>query len=216
MDYSICKALSYNMEDIPVALVMYDIMCQYQVHFQLRVKNSPELSLLSSLELQTGIGLFHIHGHQDSCLPRFSPSFIPGSKQVNGEIIETLWAPLNNISQSLWGMSLMHWQEVLDAHINHSNWKKLVQIGITHPFDALSCLISYHSSLSSQAVETPGVWLWCQWMCIQGAHQALQGQCQKVGQGGAESPSKLAFISGSDGHIWYYQGKRCGHQSGII
>ena len=28
MDYSLCKALSYNMEDIPVALVMYDIMCQ--------------------------------------------------------------------------------------------------------------------------------------------------------------------------------------------
>ncbi|KAN0128337.1 hypothetical protein V8E53_013842 [Lactarius tabidus] len=25
-------------------------------------------------------------------------------------------------------MSLVHWQEVLDAHINHSNWKKLVQI----------------------------------------------------------------------------------------
>ena len=34
MDYSICKALSYNMENIKVALVMYDIMCQYQVNFQ--------------------------------------------------------------------------------------------------------------------------------------------------------------------------------------
>ncbi|KAH9162546.1 hypothetical protein EDB89DRAFT_1860727, partial [Lactarius sanguifluus] len=131
MDYSICKALSYNMEDIPVALVMhvmYDIMCQYRVHFQERVKNSPELSLPSSLELQMGIGLFHIHGHQDSCLPRFSPSYIPGAKQVDGEIIETLWAPLNNISCSLQGMSLDHRQEVLDAHINHSNWKKLVRI----------------------------------------------------------------------------------------
>ncbi|KAN0124687.1 hypothetical protein V8E53_002258 [Lactarius tabidus] len=128
MDYSICKALSYNMEDMPVALVMYDIMCQYRVHFKERVKNSPELSLSSSLELRTGIGLFHIHGHQDSCLPRFSPSYIPGAKQVDGEIIETLWAPLNNISRSLRGMSLAHRQEVLDAHINHSNWKKLVRI----------------------------------------------------------------------------------------
>ncbi|KAH9035584.1 hypothetical protein EDB84DRAFT_1269414 [Lactarius hengduanensis] len=128
MDYSICKALSYNMEDIPVALVMYDIMCQYRVHFQERVKNSPELSLPSSLELRMGIGLFHIHGHQDSCLPRFSPSYIPGAKQVDGEIIETLWAPLNNISRSIRGMSLDHRQEVLDAHMNHSNWKKLVRI----------------------------------------------------------------------------------------
>ncbi|KAF8263451.1 hypothetical protein EI94DRAFT_1772941 [Lactarius quietus] len=66
MDYSLCKALSYNMEDIPVALVMYDIMCQYGVHLSNRVEKSPELSIANSLELQTGIGLFHIHGHQDS------------------------------------------------------------------------------------------------------------------------------------------------------
>ncbi|KAI9443063.1 hypothetical protein H4582DRAFT_2054158 [Lactarius indigo] len=128
MDYSLCKALSYNMGDIPVALVMYDIMCQYGVHFKERVEKSPELSLSSSLQLHTGIGLFHIHGHQDSCLPRFSPSYIPGAKQVDGEIIETLWAPLNNISRSICGMSLAHCQEVLDAHMNHSNWKKMVRI----------------------------------------------------------------------------------------
>src|ERR1700687_684730 len=129
MDYSISKALSYNMEDIPVALVMYDFMCQYQVNFKTRVKKSPELSLPKSLELWTGIGLFHIHRHQDSCLPRYSPSFIPGAKQVDGEIIETLWAPLNNVSRRIPGMSLAHRPEALDAHMNHSNWKKLVQIG---------------------------------------------------------------------------------------
>ncbi|KAN0130001.1 hypothetical protein V8E53_012155 [Lactarius tabidus] len=61
MDFSICKALSYNMKDIPVALLMYDIMCQYRVNFKKRIKKSPELSLPSSLELRTGIGLFHIH-----------------------------------------------------------------------------------------------------------------------------------------------------------
>ena len=101
MHYSLCKALSYNMEDIPVALVMYDIMCQYGVHLKERVENSLGLSLPNSLELHTGIGLFHIHGHQDPCLPRFSPSYIPDAKQVDGEIIETLWAPLNNISWSI-------------------------------------------------------------------------------------------------------------------
>ncbi|KAH8980291.1 hypothetical protein EDB86DRAFT_2835413 [Lactarius hatsudake] len=125
---SICKALSYNMEDIPAALVMYDIMCQYGVHFQQRVERSPELSLSDSLQLRTGIGLFHIHGHQDSCLPHFSPSYIPRAKQVDGEIIETLWAPLNNVSRSICRMSLAHRQEVLDAHMKHSNWKKMVHI----------------------------------------------------------------------------------------
>ena len=113
MDYSLCNALSYNMEDIPVALVMYDIMCQYGVHFKEQVEKSPELSLSNSLELWTGIGLFHIglfhiHGHQDSCLPRYSPSYIHSARQVDREIIETLWAPLNNISQSIRGMSLVH------------------------------------------------------------------------------------------------------------
>ncbi|KAH9023351.1 hypothetical protein EDB85DRAFT_1870789, partial [Lactarius pseudohatsudake] len=137
MDYSICKALSYNMEDIPVALIMYDIMCQYGVHFRQRVERSPELSLSDSLQLRTGIGLFHIHGHQDSCLPCFSPSYIPGAKQVDGEIIETLWAPLNNVSRSIRGMSLAHRQEVLDAHMNHSNWKKMVRIGPSHSFPSL-------------------------------------------------------------------------------
>lgn len=162
MDYSLCKALSFNMEDIPVALVMYDIMCQYGVHFQERVKKSPELSLDSSLELRTGIGLFHIHGHQDSCLPRFSPSYIPGAKQIDGEIIETLWAPLNHISRSIHGMSLVHRQEVLDAHMNHSNWKKMVHIGEYYScLICLSCWFANYSvsPLTPEAVETPGDWL---------------------------------------------------------
>ncbi|KAH9022866.1 hypothetical protein EDB84DRAFT_1589486 [Lactarius hengduanensis] len=126
--YNVACVLGKSTWTIAFALVMYDIMCQYGVHFQERVQRSPELSLSSSLQLRTGIGLFHIHGHQDSCLPRFSPSYIPGAKQVDGEIIETLWAPLNNVSRSIRGMSLAHRQEVLDAHMNHSNWKKMVRI----------------------------------------------------------------------------------------
>ena len=162
MDYSLSKALSYNMEDIPVALVMYDIMCQYGVHFKERVRKSPELSLNSSLKLRTGIGLFHIHGHQDSCLPRFSPSYIPGAKQVDGEIIETLWAPLNHISRSIRGMSLVHRQEVLDSHMNHSNWKKMVRIGMCHlcPIYLWSEFPNWSiSPLTVKAMETLGNWL---------------------------------------------------------
>lgn len=156
MDYSLCKALSYNMKDIPVALVMYDIMCQYGVNLQDRVDCSPELSISSSLELRTGIGLFHIHGHKDSCLPRFSPSYIPGAKQVDGEIIESLWAPLNNISWSLRGMSLAHRQELLDAHMNHSNLKKMTHIGVA--YFAYLCALLLHlsiSSFTSEAIQVP-------------------------------------------------------------
>jgi hypothetical protein len=131
-----------------VALVMYDIMCQYRVHLHERVEKSQGLSIPRDLRLQTGIGLFHIHGHQDTCLPRYSPSYIPGAKQVDGEIIETLWAPLNDISWSIRGMSLSHRQEVLDAHINHSNWKKMVRIGM-FLIETTGLICSYVNFLAS-------------------------------------------------------------------
>ena len=130
MDYSLCKALNYNMENIPVALIMYDIMCQYGVHLQEWVAKSPELSLPSSLELQTGIGLFHIYGHKDSCLPLFSPSYISGAKQVDGEIIETVMngLPLGSIWHAFtayhWDLSLT-WLWLIVYHMQliiHYMW----------------------------------------------------------------------------------------------
>ena len=39
------------MVDIPVSLVMYDIMCQYGVHLSERMDKSPELILDKSLGL---------------------------------------------------------------------------------------------------------------------------------------------------------------------
>ena len=53
MDYSLCKALSYNMESMPLALVMYDIMCQYGIHLMERVEKVqgyPFLTLWSSAQ----------------------------------------------------------------------------------------------------------------------------------------------------------------------
>ena len=94
-----------------------------------RVNDSTFLKLPDNLELRLGIGLFHIHGHQDTCLARYSPSFIEGGQQIDGETIETLWAPLNEISRSTRGMSTSHRQEVIDDHMNDSNWKKLIGVG---------------------------------------------------------------------------------------
>ena len=129
MDYSIFKALNFNMEGIEAALISYDVMCQWSVHMMERVIASKHLRLPDKLKLKLAIGLFHIHGHQDTCLPRYSPSFIEGGRQIDGETIETLWAPLNEISRSTRGMSTSHRREVIDDHMNDSNWKKLVDIG---------------------------------------------------------------------------------------
>ena len=45
---------------------------------------------------------------------------------VNGEVLETLWAALNKISDSARSQSTAHRRETLDDHMNDSNWKKLV------------------------------------------------------------------------------------------
>jgi hypothetical protein len=129
MDYSVFKALNFNMEGIEAALISYDVMCQWSVHMMERVNGSNYLNLPDNLELRLAIGLFHIHGHQDTCLARYSPSFINGGRQIDGETIETLWAPLNEISRSTRGMSTSHRREVIDDHMNDSNWKKLIGTG---------------------------------------------------------------------------------------
>jgi hypothetical protein len=132
MDYSIFKALNFNMGGIEAALICYDVMCQWSVHMKDRVDKNRHLKIPDGLELRLGIGLFHIHGHQDTCLARYSPSFIEGGRQIDGETIETLWAPLNEISKSTRGMSTSHRREVIDDHMNDSNWKKLIDLG-RHP-----------------------------------------------------------------------------------
>jgi len=129
MDYSIFKALNFNMGGIEAALICYDVMCQWSVHMRDRVDGNRHLKIPDGLELRLGIGLFHIHGHQDTCLARYSPSFIEGGRQIDGETIETLWAPLNEISRSTRGMSTSHRKEVIDDHMNDSNWKKLIDLG---------------------------------------------------------------------------------------
>jgi len=78
MDYSIFKALNFNMGEIEAALICYDVMCQWSIHMKDRVTGSRHLKVPDGLELRLGIGLFHIHGHQDTCLARYLPSFIEG------------------------------------------------------------------------------------------------------------------------------------------
>ncbi|KAF8257905.1 hypothetical protein EI94DRAFT_1507072, partial [Lactarius quietus] len=75
--------------------ISYNVMCQWSVHMMDRANSSTYLKLPDNLKLKLVISLFHIHGHQDTCLARYSPSFIKGGWQIDGETIKTLWAPLN-------------------------------------------------------------------------------------------------------------------------
>ncbi|KAI6111664.1 hypothetical protein EDD16DRAFT_1710374 [Pisolithus croceorrhizus] len=127
-DYSICNALGYGSESITKALVIYDVGCQWSVNFRSRVKNSPSLLLPPALEIVPAVGKFHLAAHKLSSFPRYSLNFVKGAGHLDGEILETLWAPFNKISPTARSMTQAHRKEVYDDHMRDSNWKKLVGI----------------------------------------------------------------------------------------
>ncbi|KAG1766493.1 hypothetical protein EV702DRAFT_1204105 [Suillus placidus] len=128
MDYILCQALGYNTNRIDRALTFYDINCQYHKHLQQWVDESPYLDLPWGMEVTPGIGLWHVHGHQDKCYVRYASNFITGAARIDGEIMETLWAPLNIISPSARRMSTPHRKECFDFQMNNCNFMKMMCI----------------------------------------------------------------------------------------
>jgi len=128
MDFCLSEAMKYNMDDIKQALLSYDLMCQFWQNLEKCFEGNPYLTFPQAVHILRAIGLFHVHGHVDSCYARFAPTFIPGAGMVDGEILETLWAALNKIADSTRSMSTAHRRETLDDHMNDSNWKKLIAL----------------------------------------------------------------------------------------
>jgi hypothetical protein len=131
MDYSLCHGIANsNVKDIPAITVYYDIACQHNIHFKKRVNESSGYLTFPFEKInQWGIGDFHISGHIPRCFPRYSSQFIPRAGIVDGEILETLWSVLNEVSPSAQTASLPARTELLDDHMLDSNWKKLLGIG---------------------------------------------------------------------------------------
>ncbi|KAG1751888.1 hypothetical protein EDB19DRAFT_1628301 [Suillus lakei] len=128
MDYALCEALKHNAGSIRHALTFYDVDCQYHKYLRDCISDSPFLELDQALEIMLGIGLWHVHGHQDSCYIRYASSFITGAARIDGEIMETLWAPLNIISPSVRGMGTPHQKECLDYQMNDCNFMKMIRM----------------------------------------------------------------------------------------
>ncbi|KAG1721475.1 uncharacterized protein EDB91DRAFT_1088440 [Suillus paluster] len=128
MDYALCEALKHNAGGIRRALTFYDVNCQYHKYLRDRVSDSPFLELDQAMEIMLGIGLWHVHGHQDSCYVRYASNFITGATRIDSEIMETLWALLNIISPSARGMGTPHRKECLDYQMNDCNFMKMIRM----------------------------------------------------------------------------------------
>ncbi|KAA1473524.1 hypothetical protein DENSPDRAFT_780026, partial [Dentipellis sp. KUC8613] len=127
MDYSLSMAARF-FSFLYLMLLLYDIMCQYSKRLVKRFDESPYLEMPAGMTVKKGIGLFHVHGHKDECLAQYSPNYIIGARQVDGETCEPLWWPLNEVARSTKSMAYSHRREILDDHMSDSNWKKTVAV----------------------------------------------------------------------------------------
>ncbi|KAI6120112.1 hypothetical protein EDD16DRAFT_1448874, partial [Pisolithus croceorrhizus] len=76
MVYSLCNALSYNMNGIQNVIYFYDINCTYMKNLQRQVDNTKFLEIAPLLMIVVGIRMWHVHGHKKECYARYSPLFI--------------------------------------------------------------------------------------------------------------------------------------------
>ena len=130
VDYSVCNALNFNSDGLKEALIIYDIMCQYLVHFEERIGEIPTyLQLDSSMNILGAVGKFHLADHVDSCFSKWTLNFMKGVGHIDREVMETLWSGMNKVSGAARSMTKAHRQETLDDYMRDANWKKTVGIG---------------------------------------------------------------------------------------
>ena len=122
-------------------LLIYDVNCQYFVHFHERLREARYyLELDPGMKLFGAIGKFHLADHVDGCFSKWSLNFMKGAGHIDGEIMETLWSGMNKVSGAARLMSKAHRQETLDDYMRDSNWKKTVRIGESFiVFDSYYC-----------------------------------------------------------------------------
>ncbi|KAG2126994.1 hypothetical protein BD769DRAFT_1628332 [Suillus cothurnatus] len=118
--------------------------CQWCIHFAEHVANCPGLSLPEHSRVLAAVGKFHLSAHKLPNFTRFSLNFLQGAGQVDGEILETLWASFNKISPTARSMSQYHRQEILDDHMWDSNWKKLVGLEVINHDRTVKTLLKKH------------------------------------------------------------------------
>ena len=157
VDWSVLEAIrTTGIHKNQGVMLFYDIVCQYIVYLRERIGHL----LPSDLEIDRAIGLFHVHGHKADCLYRFSPSFIPGTGVVAGEILESLWSSLNPITTSARTATHAHRAELIDDHTADSNHKKALGMApilcerLRHASDMVRKTSDYYHQLSATIPES--------------------------------------------------------------
>jgi hypothetical protein len=132
MDYSICQAAKYRTgDDIHQLniLLIYDIVCQWAKLFPKHVQLCPGLEVSEYQDWLVAIGKFHLAVHVKDCFWAHSLNFMKGVGQLDGEIMETLWAGFNAFGRMTRSMGNAQRKEILDDYMRDANLQKLVGMG---------------------------------------------------------------------------------------
>jgi Kyakuja-Dileera-Zisupton transposase len=78
MDYSICHTLK-QFTGHDQALIIYDICCQWSIHFQECVTQSEFLELWDSLKITGAVRKWHLAAYILECFAKFTLNFIEGA-----------------------------------------------------------------------------------------------------------------------------------------
>jgi hypothetical protein len=148
IDYAVCQSLMTIPPDLRV-ITIYDVACQWSIHFQKRVEESPYLEIPKGISLVPAVGKWHLGAHVPECFPKYSLNFVDGIGQIDGEILETLWWPIDKVAGVTRAMSKAHRQEVLDDNMYDSNWKKWVGIGASPQIKLLGSFFEVLSAVAS-------------------------------------------------------------------
>ncbi|KAJ7813172.1 hypothetical protein B0H13DRAFT_1665675 [Mycena leptocephala] len=76
----------------------------------------------------------HIKAHILACQRVFSLNYLSRSVQMDGEGIKRPWANLSGVATSTREMGPGSCHDVLDCHLHHWNWCKLIGLGTCFAF----------------------------------------------------------------------------------
>ncbi|KAK7025589.1 hypothetical protein VNI00_015882 [Paramarasmius palmivorus] len=127
MDYIFLSTLRGS--SIRHIVISYDIACQWMINFFLRMNKMPEwLQLSPGRKVTFKVPKFHLPAHKETCHAKFALNYTEGVGKADGEGQEREWSGNNETASSLSMMSTGARWETQDAHCNHWNHRKMINL----------------------------------------------------------------------------------------
>jgi hypothetical protein len=138
MDYLFLKSVM-GARVLHRIVISYDIACQWMPGLRSRMGRFPE-DMWLVLEDENIVGLvpkFHLAAHIQACRDKYSFNYHPGVGIIDGEGSERFWSGMNQIATATKELGPGGRHDLIDVYVDHSNWRKLMKLGILISFFSL-------------------------------------------------------------------------------